>query len=294
MAAVSRKILEQVLAGASEPVAIVRVDRPDWPVVLANPALESMAGDACTGQPFADVVEALGDREVALEVSETIRAGEATSLPMAIGGRDYLLFLRPLEQSAADAPRVYAGYWRSGSDSLPADSADTHHALLRAKRRIRDLSRDDAVTGLLNATAFREVFDHDWAVAAREQSRLSLAGFALDDFDAYVDVFGRHAADSCLRRVGQAIRRSMRRASDVVARPAGAVFVALSHGSEEANVRDFAERIATAVRELGLHHPRSTTGRFLTISHDVAVAEPASDPGGADAFLDSLLDRISE
>jgi diguanylate cyclase (GGDEF)-like protein len=168
------------------------------------------------------------------------------------------------------------------------------HALLKAKRRIRDLARDDPATGLLNDRAFREVFSHDWAVATREKSRLSLVTFSLDDFDAYVDVFGRHAADSCLRRVGQTIRRCLRRASDVVARPTGAVFVALSHASEEDGVREFGGRIATAVRELGLHHPRATSSKFVTVSVEVAVAEPAGESRDAGVFLDELLDRVTQ
>ena len=80
--------------------------------------------------------------------------------------------------------------------------ADTEmqQALLKAKRRIRDLTRDDPVTGLLNARTFREVLAHDWAVAAREKASLALVAFTLDDFDAYVEVFGRHAASAGLRR----------------------------------------------------------------------------------------------
>ena len=294
MATLRRKILEEVLAGAVEPVVVVRGDQPNWPVAFANPAFESFGGDDCTGKPFADVIEALGGRELALEVSATVRSGEETSHPIEIGTREYLLVLRPLQQPDKDAPRFYVGYWRGGGTPTAADSADMHHALLKAKRRIRDLSRDDAVTGLLNADAFREVFEHDWAVAAREKSHLALVTFSLDEFDAYVDVFGRHAADSCLRRVGQAIRRSLRRASDVVARPGGAVFVALSHGSEEANVREFAGRIATTVRELGLHHPHSTSDRFVTVSYDVTVADAAGEEGDAGSFLDALLDRVAQ
>lgn len=169
-----------------------------------------------------------------------------------------------------------------------------HHALLKAKRRIRDLSRDDPVTGLLNGRAFREVFEHDWAVATREKSRLSLVTFTLDDFDAYVEVFGRHAADSCLRRVGRAIRRCLRRASDVVARTDGAVFVALSHASEEDGVREFAARISTAVRELGLHHPRSSSSKFVTVTFDVSIADAASETQEPGAFLDGLLGTVAK
>ena len=294
MSDVDRDILEQVIAGSIEPLLVVRVDQPDWPVALSNPAFSGITDEDVVGKPFADVIEALADRDLALEVSESIRSGEEMSFPMEMGTREYLLVLKPLSAGEAETPGCYAAYWRSSTTSVSAASADTHHALLKAKRRIRDLSRDDAVTGLLNTRAFREVFEHDWAVAAREKSRLSLVIFVLDEFDAYVEVFGRHAADSCLRRVGQAIRRCLRRASDVVGRPQGAVFVALSHASEEAGVREFAGRIATAVRELGLHHPRAKESRFVTVNYDVEVADPANESSSAIEWFDVLLQRVAK
>jgi diguanylate cyclase (GGDEF)-like protein len=118
--------------------------------------------------------------------------------------------------------------------------------------------------------------------------------FTLNDFDAYVDVFGRHAADSCLRRAGRAIRRCLRRASDVIARTDGSRFIVLSHATEEEGVRQFAALIATSVRELGLHHPRSTSGKFVTVSHTVDVADTAGDARSAREFLDDLLNRVAE
>ena len=294
MKPLQRSILEMVVAATTEPIIVVQVDQPDWPVVLANVAFTTIGVDDAVGSPFADVVEAFAGRELALEVSETVRAGQETSFPVEMGSREYLLNLKPLQLPDDDAARFYAAFWRSGAGSSSAESADLHHALLKAKRRIRDLSRDDPVTGLLNGRAFRDVFAHDWAVAAREKTRLSVVAFHLNEFDAYIDVFGRHAADSCLRRVGQAIRRCLRRASDVVARPDGACFVALSHASDEDGVRDFAARIATAVRELGLHHPRSTTSKFVTVSFDVVVAEASSERRSAGEFLDDLLGRVAE
>jgi diguanylate cyclase (GGDEF)-like protein len=294
MQAVEREVLEQVLAGTLEPLLIVRVDQPDWPVAFATPAFDSIGGKDAAGKPFADVVEEIGGRELALEVSESVRSRQETSFPVESGSREYLLVLQPVGEDREDAAQYYAAYWRSSSTSSTAAGAEMHHALLRAKRRIRDLSRDDPVTGLLNGRAFREVFEHDWAVAAREKGRLSLVLFRLDDFDAYVDVFGRHAADSCLRRVGQAIRRCLRRASDVVARPDGETFIALSHSSDEDSVREFAARIATAVRELGLHHPRSGASKFVTVTHDVVVADAGKESQGAAKFLDDLLGGIAE
>ena len=293
MSDVDRDVLEQVVAGSIEPLLVVRVDQPDWPVALANPAFAGITNEDVVGKPFADVIETLGDRDLALEVSESIRSGDETSFPMETGTREYLLVLKPLS-TGEETPGCYAAYWRTSTTSVTAGSADMHHALLKAKRQIRDLSRDDPVTGLLNDRTFREVFEHDWAVAAREKSRLSLVIFVLDEFDAYIEVFGRHAADSCLRRVGQAIRRCLRRASDVVGRPQGAVFVALSHASEEDGVREFAGRISTAVRELGLHHPRAKSSRFVTVNYDVEVVDPANASASATDWFDALLRRIAE
>lgn len=287
--AINRKILEQIIAATTEPLLVVRIDQPDWPVVLANPAFDSISSETVVKKPFADVVEELAGRELALEVSETVRSQQETSLPIESNNREYLLVLRPLSLANEDAARFYAVFWRSGVGAGGAESAETHHALLKAKRRIRDLSRDDPVTGLLNSRAFEDVFEHDWAVAEREKGKLSLVTFVLDDFDAYVEVFGRHAADSCLRRVGQAIRRCLRRASDVVARPDGQRFVVLSHASDEDGVREFASRISTAVRELGLHHPRANASKFVTVSYDIFVAKVSSEKRSARQLLKDLL-----
>jgi len=294
MRPLKRQILQQVIDATTEPLLVAAIDQSDWPVALANPAFRSIAKKDVVKRPFADVIEELVGREIAIEASESVRSQQETSFPVESNGREYLLVLKPLLLPDEASPRFYAAYWRSGAGAGPAESADMHHALLKAKRRIRDLSRDDPVTGVLNARAFGDVFEHDWAVAAREKSRLSLVTFTLDEFDAYVEVFGRHAADSCLRRAGQAIKRCLRRASDVVARPGGAQFVVLSHASEEDGVREFSARIATAVRELGLHHPRSGTDKFVTVTFDVAVADAGNEQRSAREFLDELLGRVAE
>jgi len=289
MKAINRKILEQVIAASVEPLMIVRLDHTDWPVVLTNPAFDAISGHDALRQPFADVIEALIGREMALEISNSLRSQQESSFAVEVGSREYLLGLKPLHLPAEDTARFCAVFWRDGAGSAMVADSDSHHALLKAKRQIRDLTREDPVTGLLNERAFRDVLEHDWAVASRENSRLALVLFTLDEFDAYVEVFGKHASDSCLRRVGQAIRRCLRRASDVTARLEGAQLIVLSHASDEEGVRDFAARISTAVRELGLYHPRSAGGRFVTVSHRVSAATAGVEPDSAEEFLQGLL-----
>lgn len=303
-------VLESLLEATAEPLLVATLERPDWPVVYCNPAFDALAGESgsqsssqlsssgtphpARGRPLADVVERLVGRDLAVEISETLRTSQATSIPIEWHKRDYLLVVQTV-RSPGNA-RHCALFWRSNA-SLPATPAGTEmrQALMRARRRIRDLSRDDPVTGLANESAFRETLVHDWAVAAREQGTLALIAFRLEEFPAYLEVFGRHAADSCLRRVAQALKRHLRRASDLAARISREeeqYLVVLSHSTEESGVRDFAERISVAVRELGLHHPRSKAARFVTVSHEIALAAASAESANADQFLDALLERF--
>lgn len=294
MKVIKRKVLEQVIAASAEPLLIIRLDHPDWPVVLSNAAFDAIGGEDACERPFADVVEQLVGRDLAVEVSESLRSEDETSFPVELGGREYLLALRPLTVANEAVPKFYAAYWRAGAGAGAVAGSEMHHELLKAKRRIRDLSRDDPVTGLLNERAFNDVLEHDWAVASREKTALSVVIFTLDEFDAYTQVFGQHAADSCMRRVGQAMRRCLRRASDVVGRLQGNQVVVLSHASDELGVREFAARISQAVRELGLHHPRSSVAKFVTVSFEIGRSTDAAEGLSARAFLDDLLSSSAE
>lgn len=287
-----REVLEQLIESSAEPVFVARIDHPDWPVVMSNSAFGAISDYLpVRDKPLADVVEGMVGRELALEISETIRGGHETTIAVELGSREYLLVLKPLVAADSEA-QFYAAYWRGTAGGTLAVDTEIQQALLKAKRRIRDLTRDDPVTGLLNAATFKEVLTHDWAVAAREKSSLALVAFTLDDFPAYLEVFGKHASDSCLRRVAQAIRRCLRRASDVAARletSDGDCLVVLSHSSNESGVNDFAARISAAVRELGLHHPRSRQAKFVTVSYRTKVLAAGEDETTADDFLEQVL-----
>ena len=94
-----------------------------------------------------------------------------------------------------------------------------------------------------------------------------------------------------MRRVAQAIRRCLRRASDVAARietSDGDCLVVLSHSSDANAVNDFAAKISAAVRELGLHHPRSRESKFVTVSYKTRVMEAGKDKESAEEFLASV------
>jgi diguanylate cyclase (GGDEF)-like protein len=138
---------------------------------------------------------------------------------------------------------------------------------------VRD-DRYDQATGLPGRAAFIDVLARDFALARREQRRLTVAVFRVDAFEAYEALFGRHAADACLRKVSRAIASLLRRAGDYPSRAGHDRFAVLMTGGDEASNREHAGRIAQRVRDLAIHHPRSLPARYVTVSWEVVSLVP--------------------
>lgn len=294
MAEIPNDVLLVLIAATSEPVLLVRVDSPDWPIVLVNPAFHALTDVKDTlNRSFPDVMEPLIGKDMTREAGSALRTLEPATIPVDVASREFLLTLMPIRHDDGSSADYCAAYLRTAGRqvTVPGDGK-TVSAFTGATRRVRDLSAEDPVTGLMNETSFREILVHDWAVAAREGALLGLTVFRFDDYDAYAGVFGRHGAESSQRRVAQIVRRNLKRASDVAARAPGedgGVILVLSHGSEQAPLDAFAEKIAASVHDLGLHHPRSRYDRFVTVTWQAASFAPRSVSRSAEASLDRLL-----
>ncbi|MEM6512622.1 MAG: diguanylate cyclase [Pseudomonadota bacterium] len=265
-------MLSAVLDLAGEPIAVIRIDQAGWPITYANPAFSRLLKDA--DRDFEVVLDALLERGAAVSVSEALRSRNEARLPVQVSGQSWLLELKLL-----------AGH--DGYCAVVLHRDNVHG--LRVRQRPPAEGREDPVTGLLTEQVFREVLQHDWAVAKRERTRLGLLVFRVQAFPEYSATFGDKSANTCLKRVGQAIRRCLRRASDLVARAGDDAFVVLSHAPDAAAVEAFADGIAASVVDLKLHHPRSTVGRFVTVASQVVVVEPADDEREVDSLVDELL-----
>ena len=178
-----------------------------------------------------------------------------------------------------------AAYWLVTAEAQSAnpDEADVEvvrGALRDAQLRLHQVDWNDAATGLLSRRAFTQMVERDWQIARREQRRMTVIVFQLDAFDKYRELYGKHAADSCVRKVSHAITGALRRAGDVAGRIADDRFGAMIGPAEELQATEFAGQIARKVRELAIHHPRSTVGRFLTMSFGLGSEVPSRKAPG--------------
>ena len=137
----------------------------------------------------------------------------------------------------------------------------------------------DRSNGLATAEHLLETLRRDWSIGQRDGRAITLLRFDVDGFREYREVFGQGATDNVLRQIGRTIAATMRRASDVVARFGDDEFVALGVAMEPPSASAFAETILGRIRALAIHHPRSRTGRFMTMSAGVVTAVP---PRGRD------------
>lgn len=135
----------------------------------------------------------------------------------------------------------------------------------------------DRSSGLSSPEHLLEVLRRDWSIAQRDGRTVTVMHIDVDACRDYHEVFGRGATDNMLRQVGRTIASVMRRTSDVVARLANDEFLLLGVSMEEARAREHAEKIAGRVRALAIHHPRSRTGRYLTVSMGIVTVLPPRD-----------------
>jgi diguanylate cyclase (GGDEF)-like protein len=137
-------------------------------------------------------------------------------------------------------------------------------------------------SGLSTEEQLLEMLARDWSIGQRDGRTVTLMHFEIDSFAEYLEIFGRSASDNVLRQVGRAIAAVMKRASDVVARSGPGGFLVLGVSMEAHAALSFAEQIVARIRLLSIHHPRSVTGKFLTVSAGVVTAQPPRGAGHAD------------
>ena len=144
-------------------------------------------------------------------------------------------------------------------------------------------------SGLATREHLMEVLRRDWSISQRDERRITVMRFDLDAFRTYVEIYGRMAADNVLRQVGKTIAAAMRRTSDVVARFDDDEFVVLGVSMEPPSAVSHAEQILGRVRALAVHHPRSPTGRYLTMSCGIVTSAP-----GCSSDCESILEAATK
>lgn len=137
------------------------------------------------------------------------------------------------------------------------------------KRKLEELARVDALTGLGNRRAFEQAFDSAVRFASRFNSKLSILLIDLDGMKRLNDEHGHPAGDQGLRAVGELLQAWLR-GTDVSCRCGGDEFAVILPGTGQKGSKHVAEKLRRAIETLTIVVDGETLRPF-TASIGIAV-----------------------
>ncbi|MBI2308672.1 MAG: GGDEF domain-containing protein [Rhodocyclales bacterium] len=152
---------------------------------------------------------------------------------------------------------------------LLAESGILYRKLMQLTAKLKQLTLQDALTGIANRRAFDAALDLEWQHAMRSGQPLSLIMIDVDHFKPFNDHYGHVEGDKCLQAVAAVLRASATRAIDLAARYGGEEFAVLLPQTDAATAGRLAECIREGVAVLAIRNPASPDG-CVTVSIGVA------------------------
>ena len=296
MAQFDSAFVQRILDSAPEGIVICDARAADFPVVYVNAAFEKLTGYAAAelmGSNLRVLQGADREQDGRRRIAEALARGEECRVLL----RNYRksgellwseMYLAPM-RDAAGALTHYVGFFRDASSRLK--SAE------RGTEGLPAWLREDRVTGLSSRAWFDELLAREWLISRREERPLTLVLFDVDAMGLYNDTFGKSAGDACLKRIARTIAGQFRRGSDVVARRDGgtiAVLAAHRDGVSVDGVVDHAQATVRKVAEMRVHHPRSPTQKFVTVTAGLATVFPQRDEESPTRLLERARKALAE
>ncbi len=151
--------------------------------------------------------------------------------------------------------------------------------------RLENIASTDSLTGVGNRRWLNERLSAEWRRAIRRATGISAILIDIDFFKSFNDTYGHVAGDAALQQVATALASCLGRAEDAFARYGGEEFIAILPDTDLEGALTIAERMRSAVYDLGIAHSGSMLGR-LSMSAGVAYQIPARG-SSAEAVVES-------
>jgi diguanylate cyclase (GGDEF)-like protein len=129
----------------------------------------------------------------------------------------------------------------------------------------------DAKTGLLNATTWQSMAQHELARAHREHEAAALLIIDMDNFKLVNDTYGHIAGDVVLRAVADCLVRELRQ-YDAIGRFGGEEFVAMLSGVDELTAVGISERVREQIQLLEVSAPVDGQPARIALSASIGIS----------------------
>lgn len=149
--------------------------------------------------------------------------------------------------------------------------AEKTKELKKANEELQELANSDGLTSVGNRRRFEEFIASEWQRTIRFKTEISLILIDIDHFKLYNDTYGHKAGDECLKKVAEALGKTINRPTDLVARYGGEEFAIILGVTDATGAINIAEKAVENVNNLKIKHSKSETSDYLTISVGVAT-----------------------
>ena len=156
--------------------------------------------------------------------------------------------------------------------------------------RLDVLAHQDALTGTANRRSMESYLQD----AVRQGLPFALIMLDVDYFKRYNDHYGHQAGDTCLAKVADILKSSVRTPADLVARYGGEEFVVVLPSASLDEAAQVAERIQATLRETALPHAASAVSESVTVSMGIALSGPHDNAEGVITRADEALYRAKQ
>ncbi len=229
-----------------------------------------------------------------------------TGAPMVFGASLYITFNiylvlgLTLQQSAAAAGIVFVSFVGIGVFQGMPTATMTYGTLLLGvsnlvgayagyrleqnarvifdgRKELERLSRTDALTNLYNRHTFDEHLAKVWRQARRDDKQVAVVIAGIDHFKLFNDCYGHAQGDKCIIAVADALRESVNRPLDLIARYDGAEFAMVLFDPSLAFLESLTHSLCHKVVDLDIAHKASETTPTVSLSVGASIAEAAGN-----------------
>lgn len=146
--------------------------------------------------------------------------------------------------------------------------------------QVQKLARTDAVTGLYNRRAMREIGEYEIRRAKRLDLPIAVAMIDLDDFKEINDQFSHQVGDKVLKEVARLFRENIRNI-DTISRYGGDEFVIIMPATNLQESRQAATRLKHILESTPIGHD----GNQFSITASIGLSAHDSNPPDLDEML---------
>jgi len=142
---------------------------------------------------------------------------------------------------------------------------------ITGKKQIEQLAVTDELTGLFNRREFNNCFPRELNHARRDNKYFALLMMDVDFFKRYNDTYGHQEGDKVLQIVGQTMKKTFLRASDLIFRLGGEEFGVILTANNEQHLVAMARRLCKCLEALNIPHAKNTASDFVTASIGIKI-----------------------